>query len=115
MSRGKEHDEKSACYCSDKAAAEFVNCVWKDMKEDFVKDILNARYYSILTDGSIDASILEQEVLYVLFLPPSEVPVLKFLSVDTPQYAHVDGLKQCISKILFDALELTPWVQDWQV
>ena len=96
MSRGKEHDEKSACYCSDKAAAEFVNCVWKDMKEDFVKDILNARYYSILTDGSTDASILEQEVLYVLFLSASGVAVLKFLSVDTPQHAHADGLKQCI-------------------
>ena len=96
MSRGKEHDEKSSCYCSDKAAAEFVNCVWKDMKEDFVKDILNARYYSILTDGSTDASILEQEVLYVLFLSSSGVAVLKFLSVNTPQHAHADGLKQCI-------------------
>ena len=66
------------------------------MKEDFVKDILNARYYSILTDGRTDASILGQKVLYVLFLSSSRVPVLKFLSVDTPQHAHADGLKQCI-------------------
>ena len=52
--------KKSACYGGDREAVEFVDCVGKAMKEDFVKDILNARYYSILTDGSTDASILEQ-------------------------------------------------------
>ena len=88
--------KKSTCYRSDREAVEFVDCVGKTMKEDFVKDILNDRYYSILTDGSTDASILEQEVLYVLFLSSSGVAVLKFLSVDTPQHAHADGLKQCI-------------------
>ena len=88
--------EKSACYRSDREAVEFVDCVGKAMKDDFVKDILNAQYYSILTDGSTDASILEQEVVYVLFLSSSGVAVLKFLSVNTPQHAHADGLKQCI-------------------
>ena len=80
---------KKACYRSDRAAAEFVDCVGRAMKEDFVKDILNARYYSILTDGSTDASILEQEVLYILFLSSSWVPVLKSLSVDTPQHIGI--------------------------
>ena len=37
--------------------------------------------------------ILEQKVLHVLFLSSSRVSVLKFLSVDTPQPAHADGLK----------------------
>ena len=55
--------KKYACYRSDRAAAEFVDCVGKAMKEEFVKDILNTQYYSILTDRSTDASILELEVL----------------------------------------------------
>ena len=88
--------KKSTCYCSNRAAAKFVDCAGKAVKEDFVKDIFNAQYYSILTGRSTDASILEQEVLYVLFLSSSGVPVLKFLSVDTPQHAHANGLKQCI-------------------
>ena len=99
--------KKSTCYCSDRAAAEFVDCVGEAMKEDFVKDILNTPYYSILTDGSTDASILEQEVLYVLFLSSSGVPVLEFLSVDTPQHAHADGLKQCIEDS-FQHIGITP-------
>ena len=61
-----------------------------------------------MTDGSTDASILEQEFLYVLFFSSfSGVPVLKFLSVDTPQHAHTDGLKQCI-KDSFQRIEITP-------
>ena len=77
------------------------------MKEDFVKDILDAQHYSILTDVSTDASILEQEVLYVLFLSSSGVPVLKFSSVDTPQQVHADGLKQCIEDS-FQRIGITP-------
>ena len=98
--------KKSACYRSDRAAAEFVDCVGKAMKDNFVKDMLNAQYCSILTDESTDASILEQEVLYVLFLSSSGVPVLK-LSVDTPEHAHADGLKQCI-KDSFHRIGITP-------
>ena len=58
--------KKSTYYHSNRAAAKFVNCVGKAMKKDFVKDILNPQYYSILTDGSTDVNIFEQEVLYVL-------------------------------------------------
>ena len=80
---------------------------YSKMKDDFVKDILNTRYYSILTDGSTNASILEQQVLCILFLSSRGVPVLKFLSVDTAQHAHADGLKQCI-KDSFQCIGITP-------
>ena len=67
------------------------------MKDDLVKDLLSAHYYAILTDSSTDSSILQQEALYVLFLSPSSgLPVLKFLSVESPEHAHADGLKACI-------------------
>ena len=59
--------------------------------------MLNANYYSFLTDGSTGASILEQEVLYVLFLSKGQ-PVVKFLSVETLHHAHADGLKECIEE-----------------
>ena len=58
-----------------------------------------------MTDRGNDASILEQEVLYVLFLSSSRVPV--FLSVDTPHHAHANGLKQCIEDS-FQPTGITP-------
>ena len=67
------------------------------MKDDLVQGLLSVHHYANLTDGSTDSSILEQEVLYVLFLSPSSgLPVLKFLSVESPEHAHADGLKACI-------------------
>ena len=89
--------KKTRRYCTDRAAASFVNLVGKSIKDDLVKDLLSAHYYAILTDGSTDSSILQQEALYVLFLSPSSgLPVLKFLSVESPEHAHADGLKACM-------------------
>ena len=82
-------------YKNDRDAAGFIDVIGQSMKDSFINDLLSANYYSILTDGSTDASILEQEVICVLY--PSKVgePVLKFFSIVTPEHAHADGLKMC--------------------
>ena len=74
---------------------------------DLVKDLLSVHYYPILTDGSTDSSILKQKPLYVLFLSLSSVPVLRFLSVESPEHAHADGLKACIEDS-FHCISITP-------
>ena len=51
----------------------FVN-----MKVSFINYLLSANYYSLFTNGSTDASILEQEVIYVLYLSKQGEPVVKF-------------------------------------
>ena len=66
------------------------------IKDDFVKDILNARFDATLIAGSSDAIILEQEALYLLLLSSNGVPVPKCLSVDTPKHGHADSVKQFI-------------------
>ena len=90
--------KKSTAYRNDRAAASFVDVIGREMRQEFVTDILDARYYSLLTDSSTDASILEQEVLYVLFLSKEGRPVVKFLSVESPDHAHAEGLKLCIEE-----------------
>ena len=73
--------KKTQGYRTNLVAASFVDFVGKSMKDDLVKDLLSAHYCAILSDSSTDSSILKQEALYVLFLPPSSgLPVLKFLS-----------------------------------
>ena len=83
-------------YKTDRAAASFVNVIDQSMKDSFVEDLLSANYYSLLTDGSTDASILEQEGFYVLFLSKKGEPVVKFFSIQTPDHAHAEGLKKCL-------------------
>ena len=73
------------------AAASFVYVIGQSMKDSFA-----ASYYSLLIDGSTSTSIIEQEVIYVLFLSKKGEPVIKFFSIQTPAHVHAEGLKKCI-------------------
>ena len=55
-------------YTTDRVAASFVDVISQSMIDSFVEDLLSANYYSLLTNGSTNANILEQEVIYVLCL-----------------------------------------------
>ena len=68
-----------------------------NMKVSFINDLLSANYYSLFTNESTDASMLEQEVIYVLYLSKQGEPVVKFFhKKKTTEHADADGLKQCI-------------------
>lgn len=68
----------------------------KVMKESFINSLLSANYYSLFTTGSTDGSVLEQEVIYVLYLSKQREPVVKFFSIKIPEHTNEDGLKQYI-------------------
>jgi hypothetical protein len=53
-------------YTTDRAAAKFVNVIGEVTKEGLKTDLAKARYYSILNDGSTDASMTEQELVCVI-------------------------------------------------
>ena len=57
-------------YRTDRAAAVFVDFIAESMKLPLKKCLIKvkAKYYSILQDGSTDTSVIEQELIYVLFL-----------------------------------------------
>ena len=83
-------------YKNDRAAAGFNDVIRQSMKDSFINDLLSANYYSILTDRSTDASTLEQEVIYVLYLSKEGEPIVKFFSIVTTEHVHADGLTECI-------------------
>ena len=60
----------------------------KVMKESFINSLLSANYYSLFTTGSTDGSIMEQEVIYVLYLSKQREPVVKFFSIKIPEHAN---------------------------
>ena len=83
-------------YKNDRAAAGFNDVIRQSMKDSFINDLLSANYYSFLTDGSTDASTLEQEVIYVLYLLKEGEPIVKFFSIVTTEHVHADGLTKCV-------------------
>ena len=58
----------SNSYVTDRAAAVFTDYILIVTKESFAKDLANARYYSVLSDSSTENAIIEQELMYVLYL-----------------------------------------------
>ena len=66
-------------YITDRPCAVFTDYIGKVSKENFSEDFVNTRYYSILSDVSTDSAVIEQEVVYVLYLSKDGVPVVKYL------------------------------------
>ena len=83
-------------YLNDRAAGNFMDVVGDIMKQRFVVRLSKANYYSLLTDGSTDAAVIEEELEYVLFLDVDGRPKVKFMSIETPKHTTADGLKDII-------------------
>lgn len=64
---------------NDRATGNFCDATGKTLKDALVKDLVDAKYYSLLTDGSTDSGVLEQELIYVLFLNRSGRAEVNFM------------------------------------
>ena len=88
--------KKFQSYKMDRAAVVFTDCIAEVKKEDLIKAISTSNYFSLLTDGSTDSAVIEEEVLYLLFLNEGK-PEIKFFSIKTPSHTTAEGLKEAIS------------------
>ena len=62
-------DNQISCsYATDDAGVLFGDYIGEVTVDSFKKDFAKATYYSVLTDGSTNASVIEQEAIYILFL-----------------------------------------------
>ena len=59
-----------ALYRNDKACAEFVDYLGEDLNEKLAKDLTNANFYSVLSDGSTDCAVREEECTFALYFDP---------------------------------------------
>ena len=56
-----------------------------------MEDLLHGNYYSISMDGRTDSSVVEQELIYVLFLK-NGTPQVKFCSIESVKRGDAEGL-----------------------
>ena len=82
------------------------------MKEGFAKDFVNTWYYSVLSDGSTDSAVIEQELVYVLYLSKDGVPIVKYLSIESAENDDASGLKNCITNAFqrFGITRFSEWL-----
>ena len=83
------------CYRNDRAAGNFLDVIGKVKMDSLQKDLANAHYFCVFSDGSTDRSVIEEELVYLLFLK-SEKPLLKFLSIEPTNNANAESIIECI-------------------
>ena len=92
----KNSIKKFQSYVTDRAAADFTDCIAEVKKEDLIKAISTSNYFSLLPDSSTDSAVIEEEVLYILFLNERK-PEIKFFSIETILHTTAEGPKEAIS------------------
>jgi hypothetical protein len=85
-------------YRTDRSAAELSDYISGVMKGFLEKDLKDARYYSVLCDGSTDTSVKSQELFYILYIQKDGRATCKLMSVETADNKDAAGLKQAMTE-----------------
>ena len=91
------------CYWNDGAAGNFLDVTGKVTTNSLHKDLAKAHYFCILSDGSTNSSVIEEELVYLLFLKSGK-PFLKFLSIERANNTNAEGIIECIKRQLSNEL-----------
>ena len=86
-----------ASYATDDTGAiigNFIGCYNVDLLKK-TKDKHKINYFFELTDGSTDASVTEQEAIYILFLN-NGVPIVRYFSIESVKNANAAGIHKSI-------------------
>ena len=70
----------SKAYLTNNTCSEFTDYITEVTKDSLKTNIANTNYYTCLNDGRTNSSIIEQEIVYLLFLCEG-TPTVKYFSV----------------------------------
>ena len=65
--------EIGAAYHTDRYCGTFIDYCSDDIKSLLNSDLCDANFYSVLSDGSTDSAVKENEVIYVLYFDPTPI------------------------------------------
>ena len=85
---GKAYLTKNGC-------KELTDYIVEVTKVFLKTDIANANYYACLIDGSTNSSVIEQKVVYLLFLC-EDTPTVKYFRVESVKTADAAGIIESI-------------------
>ena len=77
------------------ACGRFVGYIADDLKMELKSDINNCRFVSILSNGSTDKGILEEEIIYARYVKDG-VPHTQLVSVEEPSSPNAVGTMNAI-------------------
>ena len=104
-------------YLNDMPLGSFIDYIGNDLKSKLTEKLCRAKFFSVLSDGSMDIVCRENEVIYCLYfdpLPPGSDRVkvkLSFLSVKHLEAGDstgiVNAIRQSFEEVKLESEELT--------
>ena len=86
-------------YITDKVAKHFTSSIAKTLRQKTAADLHKARFVSVMSDGSTDTTIVEQDVVNVRYVDHGN-PVTTLASIQTLEHGNADGVHQGVRKEL---------------
>ena len=84
----------------------FIKAISETLQESTSVDMKNCRFLTYFSDGSTDAGIREQEIVYCRYVKKGN-PVTKFLGIQHLEHAHADVTLAAIEKVVCNHLDNT--------
>ena len=107
---GVSHD---STYCNRTAATNFISYQSDHLKSQLSKDIANAKFFSVIFDGTTDCAVVEQEAVFAIYFDPDpniddastdQEPMVKvqmgFLSLENLTSSTAEGVVSGIKHAL---------------
>ena len=88
-------------YLNDHACRNFIGAMAHVHRLDTTSQIEKSRFLSVLSDGSTDNSVIEQELVYVRFLCNGK-PQTKMVKIVDLKHAHAVGILDAIDRAVKD-------------
>lgn len=87
-------------YHNDLSAKQFLNATYTNLIKDVQDTISGCNFISILSDGSTDISVVEQEVVYVRYIKSNGRADTVLVNIVAPEHGHGLGLFEAIKTAL---------------
>ncbi|XP_033758057.1 zinc finger protein 862-like [Pecten maximus] len=98
--QAKNGVDMGSMYRNDKGCKTFIEHIANSEIEKIKKDVMESRYFSVLSDGSTDSSITEQEAVYIRYIGPEGKPQTECCDIVSLETADASGVLQDIDRAL---------------
>ena len=95
-------------YTNRKAARTFVHFIAEAIRREMRQECCKAKFLTVLSDGSTDSSVLEQEIVYCRFAHEGEV-LTQFLALQSVKKADAVNIAATIDTVASQTLS-----KDWK-
>ena len=113
LSLEKHHSvQMSDSYISDTVCYNFIGFIGLDLKDQLLKDLAKAKFFSVLSDWSTDSLLIENKIIYCLYFDPCPIGSdsvevrCSFVSCKFLKGLSTDGFHTAISDTIKKKIEL---------